>query len=34
MDEPGGALTGKLIPTGKPMDKIDTGVEVVERFLS
>jgi len=28
--DPGGALTGKLMPTGNPTDKIDTGVEVVE----
>lgn len=28
--EPGGALSGKLLPTGNPTDKIDTGLEVVE----
>ncbi len=27
--EPGGALTGKLLPTGNPVDKIDTGSETI-----
>jgi len=30
---PGGALTGKLLPTGNPADKIDTGVEVVRASI-
>lgn len=28
--EPGGALSGKLLPTGNPTDKIDTGLEAVK----
>lgn len=28
--EPGGALTGKLLPTGNTVDKIDTGIETIE----
>lgn len=28
--DPGGALSGKLLPTGNPVDRIDTGLEVVE----
>ena len=27
--DPGGAITGKLLPTGNPVDKIDTGLEAV-----
>jgi len=27
---PGGSITGKLLPTGNPKDKIDTGMEVIE----
>ncbi|MCX8192152.1 MAG: hypothetical protein N3F06_05030, partial [Nitrososphaerales archaeon] len=28
--EPGGAVSGKVLPTGEPINKIDTGVEVIE----
>lgn len=28
--EPGGAVSGKLLPTGEPINKINTGIEVIE----
>ncbi len=31
--EPGGAVSGRLLPTGNPMDRIDTGHEVVETSI-